>query len=126
MIKIKPMEDWVVLERDEYAHPFLFVAGQKTHRGKVIAAGPGKWIRKFIEVEDPMSGKKFKTRAGGQTGNRKPMDVAPGDVVEFSDAGWQEHTIQGKKYVFTRQDSIIGFSDSKDPQGMQGHTSASV
>lgn len=123
---IKPTEDWVVLERHEYKHKTLYVHGQETHRGTVVAVGPGKWIRRFVEVEDPLTGKRFKTRQGEHTGRRKPMDVKIGDVVEYSDAGWEERIIDGKPYVFTRQDSIFCFSDSKDGEGFQAHAGAII
>ncbi len=123
---IKPLHDWIVLKRHDYAHKTLYVHGQKTHRGTVIAVGPGRRLKKFIEVEDPINGKKFRTRAGNETGYRKPVDITPGDIVEYSDAGWEERVIDGEKYIFTRQDSVIGFSDSTDPEGLQGHASPDI
>ena len=126
MTNIKPLEDWIAIKRHDYKHPTLFVAGAETHRGTVVAVGPGKWLRRWVEVTDPINGKKFRTRAGDQYGKRAPMDVKPGDVVEYSNAGWSEHIIDGEKYVFTRQGSIIGFGDPEDTQGLQGHNSAVI
>lgn len=125
MLKLRPLSDWIVLKRHEYAHPTLYVHGQATHRGTVVAVGPGKPIKRFVEVVNPATGKLFKTRAGAEFGKRKPIDVIPGDVVEYSDYGWEEHEFGGEKYVFTRQDSIIGISSSTDPEGIQGHSSPS-
>lgn len=125
-MQIKPMEDWIAVKRHEYQHRSLYVHGQITHRGTVVATGPGKWIRRWKEVEDPISGKRFRARVGDQIGIREPMDVKPGDVVEFSNSGWDEREINGEKYVFVRQPSIIGFGDVDDPEGLQEHDSAII
>ena len=124
-MKIRPLEDWVCLERQEYKHPRLYIHGAKTHRGTIVAIGPGAWYRRKRDVKDPLTGKIFRTGAGGdQTGKRvPPSGLEVGDFVEFSDAGWQEHEIDGKKYVFTKVPSIICFADPKDTQGFQFHTS---
>jgi co-chaperonin GroES (HSP10) len=119
------MEDWVALERHEYKHKSLYVHGAKTHRGTVVALGPGKWYRRVRDVKDPLTGKIFRTGAGGdQTGKRIPIvGVEIGDVDEFSDSGWQEHEIEGKKYTFTRIGSIFALSDLSDTETFQFHTS---
>jgi len=122
-MKIRPLSDWVVLKRHEYKHKTLYVHGAKTHRGEVVACGPGKRLKKWVEVQSPTTGRPFKVRAGYETGYLKPMDIKPGDVVEYSDAGWEEHTINGKKYIFTRQDSVICFADPTDTEGLQAHKS---
>ena len=126
MITFKPLSDWVVLKRHEYKHKSLFVYGAKTHRGTIIAVGPGKRLKKWIEVQDPVRGKTFRARAGNETGHIKPMDLKWGDVVEYSDAGWEERVIDGETYIFTRQDSVICYADPKDTEGFQGHNSAVV
>lgn len=125
-MQIKPMEDWIAVKRHEYKHRTLYVHGQTTHRGTVVAVGPGKWIRRWFQVKDPINGKPFRARVGDQTGKREPMDVKPGDVVEFSNAGFDEREINGEKYVFVRQPSIIGFGDTTDPEGLQEHDSAII
>lgn len=123
---IRPLQDWIVLKRSEYQHKTLYVHGQQTHRGTVVAAGPGKRLKTWVEVEDPTTGKKFKTRAGDETGHLAPMDIKPDDVIEYSNAGWEEHTIEGEKYIFTRQGSVIGFANTEDTEGFQGHNSAII
>lgn len=125
-MKIKPLQDWVCVERVKYEHPFLYVHGAYTHKGIVIAVGPGKRIKKWVEVKDPLTGKPFRARVGAETGYKEPMQVAPGDVIEYSNHGWEEREIDGRKYVFVRQGSIIGFSDLEDKQGLQGHTGAII
>ena len=125
-MEIKPLSDWVVLKQHEHKHKTFFIAGASTHRGTVVAVGPGKPIKRFIEVTDPLNGKKFKTRAGAETRYRKPMDLVPGDVVEYSDAGWEERYINNEPYIFTRQDSVICFADTTDTEGFQEHRSAII
>lgn len=126
MATIKPLHDWVVIKQHDYKHKVLYVHGQSTRRGTVIAVGPGKWMRRFIEVEDPINGKRFKTRVGDEYGIRKPMELKPGDVVEYSDYGWEERIVDNEKVIFTRQDSIFGFPDEEDTEGFQGHISAVI
>jgi co-chaperonin GroES (HSP10) len=122
-MQIRPMSDWVCLKRHDYKHRTLYVHGAKTHRGTVVAVGPGKRLKKWVEVTSPVTGKSFRVRAGDETGYRKPMDLRPGDVVEYSDAGWEERIINNQKYIFTRQDSVICFADLLDTEGLQGHSS---
>ena len=125
-MKIRPLSDWVCLKQVEYKHPLFYVHGAKTHKGIVVAVGKGKRLKKWIEVKDPLNGKTFRTRAGNETGYIAPMHIKWGDVVEYSDHGWEERIINGEKYVFTRQDSVIGFSDLEDTEGLQGHVGAII
>jgi len=122
-MKIRPLSDWIVLKRHEYKHKRFYIHGAETHRGTIIACGPGKRLKKWIEVKNPTTGKPFRARAGDETGHIKPMDLKPGDVVEYSDAGWEERILNGEKYIFTRQDSVICYADPKDTEGFQGHSS---
>lgn len=127
MKKIRPLEDWICLERIEYKHKSnIYVHGAITHKGVVVAVGPGKWRRNWLEVKDPVKGKSFRARVGSQTGTREPMDVKPGDIIEYSNQGWEERYIDGKQYIFTRQGSVIGFTDRTDSEGLQGHNSAII
>ena len=123
---IRPLEDWIVLKRAEYKHKTLYVHDQETHRGTGVAVGPGKWARGWLEVEDPIKGKRFKARVGDQTGKRLPMEIKPGDFIEYSNQGWEEREIAGEKYIFTRQGSVIGYANPKDTEGFQGHNSAII
>lgn len=118
---IKCLQDWVCGERLEYKHKTLYVHGQETHRAKIVAVGPGKRIRRPIQVQDPLNGKWFKANVGDETGKVKPTTVKPGEIVEFSNNGFVEQEIDGKKYVFFREASIIGYADLNDTEGLQGH-----
>lgn len=120
---IRPTQDWLVLKRHEYKHKTLYVAGQQTHRGTVIATGPGKRIKAWKEVQDPLSGKFFRARVGDETGATAPMDVVPGDVVEYSNYGWEKRIIDNEEYIFVRQGSVICFADPEDTEGLQSHNS---
>ena len=126
MIKIKPLQDWIVLKKAEYKHKTLYVHDQQTHRGTVVAVGPGKRLRAWLEVEDPMKGKRFRARVGAETGKVAPMEIKPGDFIEYSNQGWEEREINGEKYIFTRQGSVIGYANPNDTEGLQSHNSAII
>lgn len=58
--------------------------------GKVLAVGPGK---------------------DDKRGRRRPPDVPIGELVTFSDSCGQEVEHEGKRYIFIREDDIVGFVD---------------
>lgn len=120
---IRPTQDWLCLKRLEYKHKKLYVYGQVTHRGICIAAGPGYYEKAWKEVEDPFNGKKFRARVGPETNRFIPTTVKPGETVEYSNAGWEEREIQGEKYIFVRERSVICYADLKDTEGFQEHES---
>jgi co-chaperonin GroES (HSP10) len=126
MSTIRPLQDWVCGEPVEYRHKFLYVHGQSTHRAKIVAVGPGKRVKAWVTKQDPLNGRWFKIRLGDETGKVIPTTVKPGDVVEFSDKGFDKRWIDGKEYIFFREASIIGYADDSDPEGMQSHNSAVI
>jgi len=125
-MQIKPLHDWICVKNVEYKHPIFYVHGAATHKGIVVAVGPGKRIRKWLEVKDPVTGKPFRARVGAERNAREPMDIVPGDVIEYSNNGWEKREIDGTEYVFVRQGSVIGFTDLEDKQGFQGHVGAVI
>lgn len=125
-MKIKPLEDWICGDRLEYKHRTLYVHNQETHRALVIAVGPGKRAKRWQEQEDPITGKRFRARVGPETDKIIPMEIKPGDVVEFSNYGWEDRVIDGKTYVFFRQGSVIGHANPDDTEGLQAHNSAII
>lgn len=133
MTVIKPREDWVVIKQQQYKHPSLYVHHQQTHRGVVVAVGPGRYIRKYITKPHPFNSLgetvregTFRVRMGDQTGGIFPSEVKVGDTVEYSNYGWEEHEIGGEKYIFTREGSILGVALEDSLEGAQGHSSPDI
>jgi chaperonin GroES len=60
---------------------------EKPQRGHVVAAGPGS--------------------RNAETGDRIPMDVAPGDQVVFSKYGGTEIRIEGTDYLILRESDVL-------------------
>lgn len=91
-----PLNDKILVRRipDHKESALLYlpqIAQEKSHRGIVIAAGPGKWV----EGVNP-----------GLV--RRPVDVKPGDIVRFSLNDWEsfdsEHVIiQEGDIIFTER-----------------------
>jgi len=59
--------------------------GQKVSRGRVVATGPGPWLK---------------------NGTRRPVDVRIGDVVHFSDSCGKPYQDGDKTLYFIREDDI--------------------
>lgn len=83
-LKLRPLGDKVIVEVIE--EPQTTASGlvlpdsakEKSQRGKVLAAGPGK-------LDDK--------------GNREPMDVAEGDTVLFAKYGGTEFNTDGRELM---------------------------
>ena len=93
---IKPISDHVVIEpmKEEKKKSAILLPEssekQKSEKGKVVAAGPGKL---------------------DNAGKRIPMEVKKGDVVVFSKYGPREIKINDKEYLIARQDDILAIVD---------------
>lgn len=96
-LKIRPLEDRVVVERfeaEERTRGGIVLpdtAREKPLLGKVIATGPGKLIEK--------------------TGERGKMSVKVGDTVLFGKYTGTEVELQGEKYVILRESDILGIQE---------------
>ncbi|MDH4247429.1 MAG: co-chaperone GroES [Deltaproteobacteria bacterium] len=95
-MKIKPLQDRVVVERIEAMQKSaggLFIpdtAKEKPQEGKVVAIGKGK------RKED---------------GTVIALDVKPGDRVLFSKYAGNDITIDGKEVIIMREEDILGIID---------------
>lgn len=86
--------DWKVL-RDRllvkilpYEHPVLLTPGVEVQKGVVIGAGYGRRVRRKVAFNAGMNqqqnAKTLYFEDGTETGKVLPMQVAVGDVIEFS------------------------------------------
>ena len=96
-IKIRPLDDRVVVERfeaEERTRGGIVLpdsAREKPQQGKVIAAGPGKLLEK--------------------TGERGKMSLKVGDVVFYGKYTGTEVEIEGDKYVLLRESDVLAIQE---------------
>ena len=98
-MKLKPLGDRVVVqpvEEEETTASGIVLpdtAKEKPQKGKVIAAGEGKW-------DD--DGEK-----------RIPLDIAEGDEVLYSKYGGTEITVDGEDLLVLRESDVLAKVESK-------------
>lgn len=116
--KVRPMRDNVVWSRIEYKNPAgLELPNVRLNRGIVLAVGSGRRIRRMINV--PVAAGQFhKAEIGAETGRVRPMTVQPGDCLEFSQYGQTEFEVDGHKLVLSGEQSVIGYADPKETEGL--------
>jgi chaperonin GroES len=92
-MKLKPLADRVVvkpIEAEEKTASGIYLpdaAKEKPTKGKVIAAGPGKFDDK---------------------GKRMALNVEDGDTVYYGKYSGNEIEVDGTKYVILRETEILG------------------
>ncbi len=102
-MKIKPLNDWVVIETAEAEKQtpggiiIPEVAKEKPQWGVVVSAGPGAY-RKEKEKKDE---KKF-----------VPTEVKAGDKVLYERYMASEFDLDGRKIIMVREANILGKFDS--------------
>lgn len=110
-MKIHPLRDRVVVQMVEYKNPLLAVIGVVLNKGRVIAVGPGRKIRRKVRF-DAMEGKanmrSLWFEDGDETGKIAPMHVKVGDYVEFSPRQSVPFEIDGERYVMIKEGAIYG------------------
>lgn len=98
IMKVRPLHDRIIvlrLEEGEQQVGGIIIpdsAKEKPQRGKVIAAGAGK----------------FK-----EDGTRQPLDVKEGDTILFGKYSGQEINIDGEEHLIMREDEVLAVMDSK-------------
>ena len=91
-MKIKPLNDRILvarLEEEQKSAGGIIIpdtAKEKPQEGKVVEAGPGK-------MDD--------------SGKRIPIQVKKGDRILFSKYAGNDVKIDGKEYIFMREDDIL-------------------
>jgi len=95
-LTIKPLDDRIVVERGEPEEktPGGIVlpdtAKEKPHRGKVLAAGPGKMLK---------------------DGKRGSMSVKVGDEVFYGKYAGSDVEVDGKQYVILKESDVLAILD---------------
>ena len=86
--RVRVLRDRVLVSPLAYQHPLLYTQGVDVQKGVVVAVGYGRRQRRkvgFNQKEKGMgAGRTMYFEDGSETGKILPMQVKPGDVVEFS------------------------------------------
>jgi chaperonin GroES len=96
-VKIRPLDDRVVVERfeaEEMTRGGIVLpdtAREKPQQGKVIATGPGKLLEK--------------------SGERGKMSLKTGDVVFYGKYSGTEVEIGGDKFVILRETDVLAVQE---------------
>ena len=106
-MNIRPMQDWVVVERDtmkEFTPGGLVIPGiaqQKQEQGTVLAVGDGKF------VEKDSKGRSKKNESKGEKRFVKTT-LKPGDHILYEQYSTREITLDGIKYLMVREEDVLG------------------
>ena len=104
-MNIKPMQDWVVVERDplkEFTSGGLIIPGiaqQKQEQGKVLSVGEGK----FVEKESKKRSKKKDTEK-----IFVKTTLKPGDHILYEQYATREIDLDGVRYLMVREEDVLG------------------
>jgi co-chaperonin GroES (HSP10) len=84
--RVRVLRDRVLVKPLPYVHPTLLTPGIEIQKGVVIAVGYGRRKRRKVAFNQSsmFSGRTLYFEDGEETGEIVPMDIAPGDVIEFS------------------------------------------
>jgi co-chaperonin GroES (HSP10) len=86
--RTRVLRDRVLVKPLPYVHPQLITPGIETNKGVVIAVGYGRRERRKVRFDAAAShlatSKSVYFEDGDELGRIIPMQVKPGDVVEFS------------------------------------------
>jgi len=86
--RVRVLRDRVLVKVLPYVHPVLITPGIEIQKGVVVGVGYGRRQRRKVGFQQNMQGqaqgKALYFEDGAETGKILPMQVKPGDVVEFS------------------------------------------
>lgn len=86
--RIRVLRDRVLVKPLPYVHPILFTPGIEIQKGVVVGVGYGRRQRKLVRFDQAQTHMNTERSMffedGAETGRIVPMQVKPGDVVEFS------------------------------------------
>lgn len=85
---VRVLRDRVLVKPLPYVHPVLATPGLTMQKGVVVAVGYGRRQRRKVAFNQQMGagsgGRTLHFEDGPETGRILPMEVKPGDVVEYS------------------------------------------
>jgi hypothetical protein len=110
------LKDWLLVEAYEVRHSATLLVDHRTKplRGRVIAAGPGHYPKRYDHPEKHKRSKMWDAKCF------QPTEVKPGDIIEvggLENDGYAFETCwYGDKFCFwcTERD-VCGVSEGMDP-----------
>lgn len=126
---VRPLQDYVLVQRLEYEHPILAVIGVTLQKGIVVAVGPGKRKRRRVRfdlLEGHMSTQRSLYFEDGPelSGKLHCMPVKAGEVVEFSPRNQIEWEYEGEKLVWIKAGAIYGTTNDSKAEALLWQQSA--
>jgi len=125
---VRPLSNYLLVQRLDYEHPFLAVVGITLHKGVVVATGPGQRVRRKVRFnlcESQLSTQRaLYFEDGDETGAVRPMQYKVGDIVEFSPRNQIEWEFMGEKLLFIRSKACYGTSSEEADKGLMWQQSA--
>jgi co-chaperonin GroES (HSP10) len=126
---VRPLQDYVLVQRLEYEHPILAVIGVTLQKGIVVAVGPGKRKRRRVRfdlLEGHMSTQRSLYFEDGPelSGKLHLMPVKAGEVVEFSPRNQIEWEYEGQKLVWIKAGAIYGTTNDSKAEALLWQQSA--
>jgi chaperonin GroES len=103
-MKIKPLQNWVVVEQDpeeEVSFGGIIIpdaARQKQEQGTVLAVGEGR----FVEEESKGKGKKKKEKTFVKT------TLNPGDHILYEQYATRDIEVDGERFLLVREEDVLG------------------
>jgi co-chaperonin GroES (HSP10) len=112
-MKIKPLRDWVCIRPFSYEHPTLHVIGMTLHKGRVVAVGPGRRMRRKVAFKnhEENSDKVIFFEDGPEFGKTRAMRIKEGDVVEYSFRAGVPFQLGREELLMIPEQSIYGLTD---------------
>jgi co-chaperonin GroES (HSP10) len=112
-MKIRPLRDWVCVRPFKYEHPTLYVAGMELRKGRIVAVGPGRRVRRKVAFKNHAenSNNVIYFEDGPETGKIRPMRVKEGEVVEYSFRGTVPFALGREDLLMVPENSIYGLTD---------------
>jgi co-chaperonin GroES (HSP10) len=112
-MKLRPLRDWVAIRPLAYEHPLLHVIGIQLHKGRVVAIGPGRPMRRKVAYRrhEQNSDQIQWFEDGPETGKVRPMRVKPGDIVEYGFRGTVPFTFGREELLMVPEQAIYGLTD---------------
>ena len=115
---VRPLRDRLLVKKFEYQHPVLWTTGIELQKGVVVAAGPGRRIRRKVRFDKDIghmsTSRSLYFEDGDETGKTRPIGFKVGDVVEFSPRNVVEWDFEGEELLWVWEQGCYGTStDSK-------------
>jgi co-chaperonin GroES (HSP10) len=124
-VNLRLLRDRVLISRFAYNHPLLAVVGVQLQKGRVVAVGPGRRVKRKVRFRlNDKDAQALYFEDGEETGKVRPVRVKVGDIVEFSPRNQVELNWEGEPYVMIWDSAIYGTTDESTSAALLWQQSA--